>query len=357
MSACHQSTSSWQPIAADGVLLELPTGWRNGARVLGKSDTLIMMQQWYQSAHGLRRLGGNTSRNPEYKFQYFTQAPLIGDLIALMNADRPHIAPVVASELDAMIERDKLVAPAVLDFLGIDYVTVHVEKSPPALLRFVQEALPLDLIDEWHGPDWTGTPSTIRLYRVRRDANRPTLPKTQYLGDELGNLYLGEGWSSLPTVDGVRLATRRNPVLLADLPSEGSVLTIDWTGPAKDLAVSINGHPVELGKPDANGKSSVRVPAGVADQPVDRLELHFEGDPEPATEVAAPADARAGPWAKRASFCRPQALSSSAAPAKRWATSPTFMSTATMWHAMSAATTLWLWTPPAACWRAWPSTR
>ena len=74
------------------MLLELPTGWRNGARVLGRSDVLIMMQQWYQSEHGERRLGGNTSRNPDYKFQYFTEAPLIGDLIGLMNADRDHIA-------------------------------------------------------------------------------------------------------------------------------------------------------------------------------------------------------------------------------------------------------------------------
>lgn len=38
------------------------------------------------------RLGGNTSRNPAYKFQYFSEAPLLGDLIALMNADQAHIA-------------------------------------------------------------------------------------------------------------------------------------------------------------------------------------------------------------------------------------------------------------------------
>ena len=131
-----------------GALLELPTGWRNGARVLGKSDLLIMAQQWYQTEHGLRRLGGNTSRNPEYKFQYFTDAPLLGDLIALFNADQPHMAPVIDGELDAMIARDRALAASVLDFLGIKYVTVDVEKSPPQLLRFVEEALPLALITE-----------------------------------------------------------------------------------------------------------------------------------------------------------------------------------------------------------------
>ena len=43
----------YQQIAAvpgDFAVLELPTGWRNGARVLGKSDLVIMMQQWAQAA-------------------------------------------------------------------------------------------------------------------------------------------------------------------------------------------------------------------------------------------------------------------------------------------------------------------
>ncbi|MEZ4737228.1 MAG: hypothetical protein R3E79_59870 [Caldilineaceae bacterium] len=106
--------SIYQRLAAepgDFTVLELPTGWRNGARVLGKSNILIMMQQWYQTTHGKRRLGGNTSRNPAYKFQYFTNAPLIGDLIALMNAEpdsndaNDAIAQAVESTLDELIVR------------------------------------------------------------------------------------------------------------------------------------------------------------------------------------------------------------------------------------------------------------
>ncbi|MEZ4836477.1 MAG: hypothetical protein R2873_31545 [Caldilineaceae bacterium] len=52
--------SIYRDIAAeddDFTLLELPTGWRNGKRVMGRSDVLIMMQQWYQSVHEKRRLG------------------------------------------------------------------------------------------------------------------------------------------------------------------------------------------------------------------------------------------------------------------------------------------------------------
>ncbi|PJF45530.1 MAG: hypothetical protein CUN48_18420, partial [Candidatus Thermofonsia Clade 3 bacterium] len=102
----------------DFAILELPTGWRNGARVLGRSDILIMMQQWWQTEHGKRRLGGNTSRNPLYKFQYFTEAPLLGELIALMNADRPHIGAALDPQLDALIADYRSRAAQILRDLG-----------------------------------------------------------------------------------------------------------------------------------------------------------------------------------------------------------------------------------------------
>ncbi|RIK25879.1 MAG: hypothetical protein DCC55_40360, partial [Chloroflexi bacterium] len=161
----------------DFAVLELPTGWRNGARVLGRSDKLIMMQQWYQTAHGKRRLGGNTSRNPPYKFQYFTNAPLIGDLIALMNADQGHMQPVIDAEFTLLVQRNRPIAGQVLQDLGVRFVTVHVERSPPALLRFVDEVLPLTLVEEWQGNDWEGNPSTIRLYRVDAPSPQPVWEK------------------------------------------------------------------------------------------------------------------------------------------------------------------------------------
>ncbi|HXF63673.1 MAG TPA: hypothetical protein VNK95_18765, partial [Caldilineaceae bacterium] len=156
----------YQRLAAepgDFALLELPTGWRNGARVLGRSDVLIMMQQWYQTAHGKRRLGGNTSRNPELKFQYFSETPLLGDLIALMNADREHLAAALEAEYPALVARAQAEAARLFDFLDVRYVILHVEHAPPLLVRYVEEALPLALVEEWRGADWTGAPVTIRL--------------------------------------------------------------------------------------------------------------------------------------------------------------------------------------------------
>jgi hypothetical protein len=261
------------PVGADGgVLLELPTGWRNGARVLGRSDILIMMQQWYQTTHALRRLGGNTSRNPDYKLQYFTEAPVVGDLIALMNADRPHIAAEVAATRAEIVARGKASAAQVLDFLGVDYVTVHVEHAPAALLEYVETVLPVERVGEWRGTDWSGAPATIRLYRFTpTPAPSPALLS---LANGGGNLYLGAGWSPAADAEGWRLAQRAQPALLLDLPASGA--TVRLTMAPAPVAATVNGAAVELRQDGA--ATLVDVPAGVASEPVDAVQLQFAGD-------------------------------------------------------------------------------
>ena len=89
----------------DFTVLELPLGWRNGFRVTGAQHNAIMYEQFYQTTSQKRMLGGNTSRNPEFKFDYFVRAPLIRSLIALeekralpaappRSADRPPWPPM-----------------------------------------------------------------------------------------------------------------------------------------------------------------------------------------------------------------------------------------------------------------------
>ncbi len=262
----------------DFTLLELPTGWRNGARVMGKSDLLIMMQQWYQTTHGKRRLGGNTSRNPAYKFQYFVNAPLIGDLIALMNATpdndaQQEIERVVTETFDTIAARDRPLAAAVLDFLDVDYVTVHVEKASPALLRFVDEVLPLTLVERWQGPDWSGTPSTILLYRVApvQQPSSWTIDLADDLTGSTSSLYLAEGWSALPW-QGVRYATRPCATLLLDLPENAGTLTLALADPAPTLTVQVNGQVVRtMTTPDSTVAVTLR--SGMASEPIDRVTL------------------------------------------------------------------------------------
>ncbi len=132
------------PGGSDFTVLELPTGWRNGARVLGKPDELIMMQQWYQTVHGKRRLGGNTSRNPAYKFQYFSEAPLLDDLIALMNADQAHIAAVIDAELAGMIARDRSAGTHRARFLRCPVCNRTSGKITPGPAAFYRGSLAFD---------------------------------------------------------------------------------------------------------------------------------------------------------------------------------------------------------------------
>lgn len=266
----------------DFAILELPTGWRNGARVLGREDLIIMRQQWDQTVHGKRRLGGNTSRNPEAKFQYFTEAPLIGDLIALMNADRAHLAPVLEAMYPELVARGRRLAPQLLDFLDVRYVTLHVDRAPVLLTRYVEDALPLDLVSEWQGPDWTGAPATIRLYRVR-----PAPPSTAQrydLDSPDSHHLLAEGWSSAAAPDGPRYATRPAPTLLLDLPDQGGevILTLDMPTQAR---YTLNGHTVAH-QVDGS-RHTLAIPPGLADQPVDRLQITFLDAPRPAAEIAA----------------------------------------------------------------------
>ena len=274
----------YQTLAAqpgDFALLELPTGWRNGASVLGKSDVLIMMQQWYQTEHGKRRLGGNTSRNPAYKFQYFSETPVLADLIALMNADQDHLAPTLAADYPALADEVRQTAPALFSLLGIRYVTLHVEKAPVLLRQLVEDELPLTLVEEWQGADWTGAPSTIRLYAV--DASPPPYPFVIDLGAADAQMYLAEGWSPVGTTKGGRYATRPQVELLLPKVTGEAQIELTYAHPTQ-VSYHFQGH--NLG--DQSGTiHTLTLPSLAGDAqreaPPTRLTLTFS---EPPTTLA-----------------------------------------------------------------------
>ncbi|MEZ4737227.1 MAG: interleukin-like EMT inducer domain-containing protein [Caldilineaceae bacterium] len=168
---------------------------------------------------------------------------------------------------------DAALAGQVFDFLSVKYVTVHVNKSPPALLRFVEEALPLVLVDEWHGADWSGAGSTIRLYRVKpTDATAWEVN----LATPEGQLYLAEGWSAVAT-DGVRYATRPCAVILLNLPKTGGQLAFELFGPQQNVTIRLNGyHLAGAILPATDLRTTLPTPAGSTDGLIDRVELCFE---------------------------------------------------------------------------------
>ena len=134
--------------SGDFALLELPPGWRNGARVAGKQDVVIMSQLWNQTSHGKRVLGGNTSRNPDFKFQYFSEDPTLARLIALTNAaDLPdqHGALREALAATPVTVEDRERARNLAAFLSLRYVMVHRDKLPPDTESALRELLPVQL--------------------------------------------------------------------------------------------------------------------------------------------------------------------------------------------------------------------
>jgi hypothetical protein len=204
-------------------LLEIPLGWRNGFRITGAMDTIIMFQQYYQTVHRRPILGGNTSRNPELKFQYFTESPILNTIIALEGEH----------EVDSTtLERDRILAPRFLRFFGIRYAIIHEGEVSPSLLEYAINAL--DLM-EIHRDDG------VVLYKAPLSSLKANYRVP--LGDPLAKLNLAEGWGM---DQGSHIwAQRQVARLFLPLPArEPLTLAFRALSPGTGQAVDvfINGH-------------------------------------------------------------------------------------------------------------------
>ena len=227
----------------DFALLELPPGWRNGARVAGKQDVVIMSQLWNQTAHGKRVLGGNTSRNPEFKFQYFSEDPTLARLIALTNAaDLPEQHGALREALAAMpvSAEDQARARDWAAFLGLRYIMVHRDKLPLETETALRELLPVELVAE---------EGDLALYRISESL---APPKSFAVGTDQGRMALGEGWS--PPAPGAGIATdgsvppvfaqRREARLLLPLDRDaGQIRLHGWSfAPDQQVTLVVDGR-------------------------------------------------------------------------------------------------------------------
>ncbi|MDW8268422.1 MAG: interleukin-like EMT inducer domain-containing protein [Anaerolineae bacterium] len=184
---------AYRAVLADprpGALLDLPLGWRNGFNVFGKSDVIIMFIQWYQTYHGRPLLSGNTSRNPEHKFQYFLENPVLGVLAALQD-DRP----VTAADW----ERAQALAPDLLRFLNVHTVLVHRERVPATFPDHLATLLPITPVEEQ---------GDIVRYEVRLPPERATAAIAAADPELRG--YLAQGWG-VPVADGESLVWATRP--------------------------------------------------------------------------------------------------------------------------------------------------
>jgi len=210
----------------DFSVLELPLAWRNGFRVTGTKDPVIMFEQFYQTVHQKRLLGGNTSRNPEYKFQYFTEAPVINTIIALENN--------YEVERETW-DKDRELAPEVLRLLGVRYVVLHSEVLPSALQEYVEYVIGGERIHEGEG---------IVAYRVAH----PSLNEEVFvdLGSDEARLHLGEGWSE--SGGEYVWAQRKEARFLVSLSCEHQQMTarVFAPEPGQSMGVALNGQAVSL---------------------------------------------------------------------------------------------------------------
>ncbi len=272
----------------DFTVLELPLGQRNGARVLGKKDVLIMFQQWYQTVHGKRLVGGNTSRNPPFKFQYFSQAPVLSTLIGLTNAaDEPQhtalrrlLADPVAWQ--ALLAHDRPLVAAFVRQFDVRFIALHESAVPDSVRDYLEALFPLTLVAADDG---------IRLYRVELPAESATRdPQPIDVTGPAGTLYLGEGWSgwvqppllgSAWSGDGAPAvwAERRRARLLLPLSPQGGELTVQLRapGPGQQVRAEIGGwqsapHAVD----EAWQPITIQVPPGVARPGLNDIDLVFD---------------------------------------------------------------------------------
>lgn len=181
--------------AGDFSVMEIPLAWRNGFRVTGSyrrdsqalPDRIFMFAQWYQATQRHPILNGNTSRNPELKFQYFSEAPVLNSLIALQEGH-----PLD----DATRAQDRELAPRVLQFLRARYILWHtpIEQENRDVAdktrAYVEQIFPVTKMSESY-ENGRGVVA-YRVHDLPADTGFDLKPD-----DPLARLYLGEGWGAL----------------------------------------------------------------------------------------------------------------------------------------------------------------
>jgi len=246
-----------QEMPGDFALLDLPVAWRNGFRVTGTQHPTIMFQQYYQSVHGKRILAGNTSRNPPFKFQYFTEAPVINTLIALETGHQVDLA---------VVDADRALAPDVLRFFNIQAVIVRPAQTGSGMIPYIEATMPVARFYD---------DGEMAAYRV----DLPSWPEMWTIepGDELSKLSYVEGWG-VPA-NGLIWAQRKDVRLLVPLNSRAQTMTFRAFAPdgGQRLRVEVNGQTQQwIGMAAGWMDYEVNLPANAVHEGLNEVWLRFD---------------------------------------------------------------------------------
>ncbi len=163
-------------------LMQLPLGWRNSYGTLGAERTQL---QYYQAAHQRPMLGGNTSRNPAFKFEYYAQIPFFA---ALTETE-------LYRDVDELTrQRARQQASELMTLYNIKYLVIHeplplrkpYEDTYPATRRLALDMIPHRAEPVYQSPG-------VQAFAVEQ----VPVPEPLVLdfGDWTSAPYRGEGWA------------------------------------------------------------------------------------------------------------------------------------------------------------------
>jgi hypothetical protein len=256
-------------------IMQLPLGWRNSFGVFGPEQTNL---QYFQTAHGKPMMGGNISRAPDFKMEYFKRIPLFRALTELQ----------MYREVDP--ETDAAARAQAADLMALYNIRYFIT-TPPIPGRFpyqdtwqraeayAKEVLPLDPNPVWEADGYTA-------YRVSQPP--VALPFRLDLGTPGNEPYLGMGWGARtdeqPYGATANWITGREADLYLPLsgPQDAtlrlSVAPLSHPGSTpQTLSVYVNEAPVILDQALADGWQTVsaQIPAASLRQGANRVRLAF----------------------------------------------------------------------------------
>ncbi|HEX9923628.1 MAG TPA: interleukin-like EMT inducer domain-containing protein, partial [Anaerolineae bacterium] len=263
----------------DFTLMQLPLGWRNSYGTLGAERTQI---QYYQAAHQRPMLGGNTSRNPAFKFDYYAHIPLFK---ALTEAE------LYRSVDDSILEQARSQAANLMTLYNVKYLIIHdpiPHRKPYEDTFLATRKLALDLIPMQAEPTYQSP--GVEVYAVEQ-APIPD-PLQLDFGDWTGDPYRGEGWSDNEEIFAATAnwATAEEAVIFFPVQGDGDrrlamqIAPFNAPGlPPQVVTLSLNGSAL-------NDHYSLREGWQVIEtilskdqlrQGLNRLELHFAHQAQP----------------------------------------------------------------------------
>ena len=265
--------------AGDFTLMQLPLGWRNSYGALGAERTQL---QYYQAAHRRPMLGGNTSRNPAFKFDYYANIPLF---YALTEVE------LYRGVDELTLQRAREQAAELMALYNIKYLVIHdpiPHRKPYEDTFLATRNLALDLIP--HRPEPVYRSPGVEAFAVDQ-ANLPN-PLLLDFGAWRSDPYRGEGWAGNEEVYGATANWAAAPEATLFFPVRGSgdrhvslqIAPFTYPGmPPQAVTLTLNGQPLtdSFGLDEGWQTVETVLPESLLQHGLNRLTLHFASTAQP----------------------------------------------------------------------------